>query len=168
MSKSTDQTISFVVRFTQKIFQDDQGEDHVQWRGRISHVQGGDQVNFTEFNTAVEFIQEKLAALTVQATEHRSKEYQEGILQKSFDIWKKMATEGPRMVIEAIRDPKKQVAQIQDQISHVSDEISQKIEIDDWRTASRSDLKKVMSMLEKLSGDVAALNRKVDSIKGPK
>ena len=166
MARQADQTASFVVRFTQKIYEDQQGEDHVQWRGKISHVQGGDQINFTDFHNAISFIQEKLAQLTVASTEDRTKEEQEGLLQKSFDIWKRVAKEGPKMVIEAIKDPKKQVAQIQEQITQVSDEWTQKIELDDWRTASRSDLNKVVESLDHLTQQVSKLSEKVDLLSG--
>lgn len=164
MTKNKAQTTSFVVRFTQKIFDDEKGEPNVQWRGNISHVQGGDQKKFTDFQDAVAFIQTKLADLTLESTGDKSKEEQEGILAKSFEMWKKMATEGPKMVIEAIKDPKKQVAQFQDQIIQVQDEISHKIEFDDWRSATKSDYKHVMDALEYITLEVAKLNGKVDEL----
>ena len=72
------------------------------------------------------------------------------------------------MVIETIKDPKKQVAQIQDQIqdqlNQVKDEIGQKLEIDSWLTSSKSDSKKIMDMLQKMSGDIEDLNQKVDKL----
>lgn len=162
-----DQTVSFVVRFTQKIYQDESGEDNVQWRGKISHVQGGQQLNFTDFQDAVAFIQKNLKQLTIDSTTHRSKEDQEGILAKSYEIWKRMAKEGPKMFMDAIKDPKKQVAQFQDQLTQVSDELSHKIEIDDWRTASRTDFKKMTSILEQLQEDVSRLHLKVDNMSKP-
>ena len=163
-----DETASFVLRFTQKIFKNDKGEPQVQWRGNIRHVQGGDEKRFSEFDNVVDFIQEKLADLTIQAMEDKSPEEQKGILSKSFDMWKKMALDAPKMVIETIKDPKKQVAQIQDQIqdqlNQVKDEIGQKLEIDSWLTSSKSDSKKIMDMLQKMSGDIEDLNQKVDKL----
>lgn len=167
MSKKADQTASFVVRFTQKIFQEN-GEDKVQWRGKISHVQGDEQQNFTDFHDAISFIQEKLAALTLQATEDKSPEEQDGILTKSFEIWKKMAQATPKMIFDTLKDPKKQVAhiqdQIQDQITQVSEEISSKVEIDQWRNATKSDFKKVMESLKTMSKEIKQLNEKIDRL----
>jgi uncharacterized phage infection (PIP) family protein YhgE len=170
MSNKSDQTASFMVRFTQKIFEDN-GENLVQWRGKISHVQGGDQQNFTDINDALTFIKERLAQLTLDATIDKTPEEQDGILSKSLDIWKKMAQTAPKLILDTIKDPKKQVAQIQEQIqeqiTQVSDDFSSKVEIDQWRNASKSDLKKVMDSIKSLSQDIKTLNEKVDSLSKP-
>ena len=168
MAIKKDETASFMLRFTQKIFQNENGEPQVQWRGNIRHVQGGDEKRFSEFDEVVTFIQSKLTDLTIQAMEDKSPEEQKGILSKSFDLWKKMASEAPKMVMETIKDPKKQVAhfqdQIQDQIHQVKDEISQKLEIDTWFSASKADYKQVIQKLEELSGEISKLNKKVDGL----
>ena len=145
------------------------GEPQIQWRGNIRHVQGGDEQRFSEFDDVVKFIQSKLQDLTIQAMEDKTPEEQKGILSKSFDLWKKMAAEGPRMVLDTIKDPKKQVAQIQgqiqDQISHVKEEIGQKLDIVSWLNSSKSDSKEIMDKLEMLFKEVDALHKKVDKIK---
>ena len=168
MSIKKEETASFMLRFTQKIFQNESGEPEVQWRGNIRHVQGGDEKRFSEFDEVVAFIQSKLADLTIQAMEDKTPEEQKGILSKSFDLWKKMATEAPKIVRETIKDPKKQVAHLQDQIQgqihQVKDEISQKLEVDSWLTASKGDFKLIMQKLEQLSGEISNLNKKVDSL----
>ena len=168
MSVKKEETASFMLRFTQKIFQAESGEPQVQWRGNIRHVQGGDEKRFSEFEEVVAFIQSKLADLTIQAMEDKSPEEQKGILSKSFDLWKKMALEGPKMVMETIKDPKKQVEhlqdQIQDQLDHVKDEISQKLEVDSWLRASKADYKHIMQKLEGLSGEISTLNKKIDRL----
>ncbi|MEM9820896.1 MAG: hypothetical protein AAF985_07480 [Bacteroidota bacterium] len=168
MATKKEETASFVLRFTQKIFQSESGEPQIQWRGNIRHVQGGDEKRFSEFDEVVSFIRTKLADLTIQAMEDKTPEEQKGILSKSFDLWKRMAMDAPKMVIETIKDPKKQVAQfqdqIQDQINQVKDELGQKLEIDSWMTSSKADYKHIVQMLEKLSGDIDALNEKVDQL----
>lgn len=163
MANKKDQTASFMLRFTQKIF-DEKGESNIQWRGMVSHVQGNDQQKFTDFNDAVKFIQEKLKDLTLENTSNRSKKEQDGLLTKSFEIWKMMAKNAPQMIAEAIKDPKKQVEQIQSQITNIGEEITSRVEIDEWRNASRSDFKKVLNAIEKLSSDVKAVNKKVDKL----
>lgn len=164
MAKASDNTASFVVRFTQNIFNDDKGESEVQWRGKISHVQGGDDLNFSEFEAAIGFIQNKLSDLTIAAVDGKSEEEKEGIITKSFDIWRKMAKQTPKMLMEAIKDPKAQVSQLQEQISHVGDELSQKIELDSWRMASKSDLKTLIGKIDEISNNVANLTKKVDKL----
>jgi len=163
MPTKTDQTASFMVRFTQNIYEEN-GEAQIQWRGSISHVQGDDKVNFSNFNDAMAFMQQKLTHLTKEATQDKSPEEREGILSKSFNIWKRVAQTGPKMIIDTIKDPKKQVSQIQEQISYIGDEISHKVGIDDWRMASKSDFKKMIQTLENLSEDVQQLHQKVDTL----
>ena len=172
MPAKKDETASFMLRFTQKIFKADNGESQIQWRGNIRHIQGGDEKRFSEFDEVVNFIQEKLADLTIQAMEDKSPEEQKGILSKSFDIWKKMAITTPMAVIDAIKDPKKQVANIQSQINQVGDAISQKledtigqkIEVDEWRGVSKSDHKQMMELMEKMSKEISTLNKKVNQL----
>lgn len=176
MATKKEETASFVLRFTQKIYKNDQGEPQVQWRGTIRHVQTGDEARFSKYEAAADFVQHKLSELTLQAVEDKSPEEQKGILTKSFELWRKVATTTPKLVIDTIKDPKKQVNQIQEQlqeqIHHVSDAIEQKIEdrlgqkleIDDWRSATKSDYKNLMKILEQLSSDVANLNKKVEAL----
>ena len=117
--------------------------------------------------------------MTVQATEHKSPEEQKGILSKSFDLWKRMAKDTPKMVLEVVKDPKKGAhhiqeqiqGQIQEQLHYVSDafnqrldDAKQKLEVDEWRGSSKSDIKTMMKMLEQMSAEIASLNAKVDKL----
>ena len=168
MAKKTGQTASFMVRFNQNIFDDEQGESNVQWRGQISHVQDGDKVNFSEIKDALSFMQEKLAALTLDATGDKTPEEQEGILTKSFDMWKKMTASYPKLMMDAIKDPKAQITQLQGQISNqlssVGGEISQKIENTSWRAATKSDLDRLLEKMDSMSKEMVKLNKKVNKL----
>ncbi|MEM0991719.1 MAG: hypothetical protein AAGI49_01720 [Bacteroidota bacterium] len=167
-----EETASFVLRFNQKIFDNEAGEPEVQWRGNIRHVQGGDEKRFSEFDEVVKFMQSKLANLTMSAMEDKTPEQQKGILAKSFDLWKRMAVDTPKMVLETIKDPAKGVAQIQTQISQVSDVIGQKFEntldqlpdLDNLRRASKEDTTVIMNKLDALTLALEQLNEKVDKI----
>lgn len=161
MTKKAVQTASFMVRFNQKIYED-MGESKVQWRGKVSHVQGGEEKNFSDFNEAVNFIQERLAALTINATKDKTEEEQEGILQKSFSLFKSVAATGNKVLMDTIKDPKKQVAQLQDQLSDLGEEMWEKVPIDQWRTASKSDFQDIKQSIRALSKSVATLNKKVE------
>jgi len=152
-----DNTASFVVRFTQKLYQTEEGDTDVQWRGKITHVQNDEQINFSEMEDAIKFMQTKLSELTLASVEDRTEDEQKGILSKSFDIWKKMAKDYPKMVIDVIKDPKAQVTQIQEQISQVGDELSSKIDVDSWRPPSKSDF-------YKLTEELKAVSKKIDEI----
>jgi BMFP domain-containing protein YqiC len=112
----------------------------------------------------------------MQAVEDKTPEEQKGILSKSFDLWKKVASATPKLVMESLKDPKKQAAHIQEQIQeqfhHVGDAIEkkiedtlgQKLEMDDWRVPSKSDYKTMMKMLEKLSSEMDAMNKKIEKL----
>ncbi len=167
MTKKQSQNASFMVRFTQQIFKED-GNAKVQWRGKISHIQDGAEKRFTDFNEALVFMQEKLAELTNKATKNAPKEERESILQKSFSVWKTMREIGPQLVKETIKNPKKQLSQIQeqiqDQIGNLSEEISEKIHFDQWRKASRSDYYKLQESIDTLSKEIKKLNTKVNKI----
>ena len=167
MAKKPEQTASFMVRFQQKIFEEN-GESKIQWRGKVSHVQGGDEQRFSDFKEAVSFIQKKLSELTIEATKDQSPEEREGILKKSLDMWKTVAQVGPKVIMDTIKDPKKQIAhiqdQIQDQISSIGDEIGEKVHIDQWRNASRSDFKKIKKSISELADEIKKLNNKIDKL----
>jgi len=163
MGSKKDKTASFMLRFTQIIYEEG-GEADIQWRGMVSHVQGNEQLKFTDFNVAMAFIQKRLQDMTRENTQDKTKQEQEGLLAKSLDIWKLVAQNAPKMIAEALKDPKKQVEQIQHQISNIGDEISARVEIDEWRNASRSDFKKILSAIETLSNEIKVVNKKVDKL----
>lgn len=152
-----------MVRFTQKIYEEN-GESKVQWRGNVSHVQGDEDINFTDFNDAVGFIQEHLANLTMEATHDRTSEEQESILTKSFSLFKSVAATGPKIIKETLKDPRKQVATLQDQLSEYGEELWDKVPIDQWRNASKSDFKAMQETLDSLTRSMANLTKKVDDL----
>lgn len=175
MATKKDETASFVIRFTQKIFESEAGEHDIQWRGNIRHVQTGDEKRFSEFDKVTDFIQTKLSELTVTAMENKSPEEQKGILAKSFALWKKVAKETPKLVAETIKDPKKGIAQIQTQISQAGDYIGEAIEdakdnlpeLPDLRghgkeehSAIMKKLEEMTAQMEKLSAEVKKLSKK--------
>ncbi|MEL6305452.1 MAG: hypothetical protein AAFU57_13495 [Bacteroidota bacterium] len=163
MAKKAAETASFMMRFTQKIYEE-HGESKVQWRGNVSHVQGGEDLNFSDFKDAVSFIQEHLTDLTREATNDRSSEEQENILMKSFSLFKTVAATGPKILKETLKDPRKQVANLQDQLSEYGEELLEKVPLDQWRNASKSDFLSIQESLAELSQSVALLTEKVDAL----
>ena len=78
-------------------------------------------------------------------------------------MWKKIALSTPKLVLDTIKDPKAGVAHIKDQISDASEELGNKLEIDSWRGASKSDIKEIMNELKKINKQVSILTDKVGS-----
>jgi hypothetical protein len=167
MNKKQEQNASFMVRFNQQIFEEN-GESKIQWRGKISHVQDGDEKRFTDFKDALTFMQKKLGELTEKATNHETSDKQESLIEKSFSMWKTIKDVGPKVIRDTIKDPKKQFNQlqdqIQDQISTIGGEISEKVQIDQWRNASRSDFNEIQTQIKTLSSQINKLSKKIDKI----
>lgn len=171
MPHKKEETASFMVRFTQKIYADNGAHD-VQWRGSIRHVQSGEESKFTEINDALAFIQTNLAELTKQSITDKSPEVQEGILSKSFGLWKKVTTEGTKLVLDTIKDPMKQVEHVQESIQDryetVKDEIGKKLDIDNVLSIVGRDSDKVMKQLEHMQSEISSLHKKLDKLQKSK
>jgi hypothetical protein len=54
--------------------------------------------------------------------------------------------------------------QIQGQISTIGEEISEKVQIDQWRNASRSDIHVIMESINDISKELKKLNTKVNAL----
>jgi hypothetical protein len=168
MKKKQEQTASFMVRFNQQIFEDN-GESKIQWKGKISYVQNGDEKRFSDFNDALIFMQQKLGDLTEEATKHQTSEEQESIIHKSLSMWKTIKDVGPKVFRDTLKDPKKQFTNLQDEIqgkiNTIGEELSEKVHIDQWRNASRSDFNTIQKQIEKLASEIKKISTKIDSIK---
>ncbi|MFB0906782.1 MAG: hypothetical protein QMB03_00615, partial [Spirosomataceae bacterium] len=101
MTNNKEETASFVLRLSQKIYNSEEGEPQIQWRGSIRHVQSGDEQRFANFERATSFMQSKLSDMTLKAIEDKPVEEHKGIISMSFDFWKKMASNAPKVVIES-------------------------------------------------------------------
>lgn len=180
MANKKEETASFVLRLSQKIFDSEEGDAHIQWRGNIRHIQTGDETRFTTFEEAQTFVQQRLTTLTMKAIEDKPEDEQKGIIYKSLDFWKKMANATPKIVLDSIKDPKKQAAyiqeQVQEQIHQFSDAIGQKfeetigskIELDNIFHSSKSELKDIVSILHQMSQKIDSLTEQVDALSAKK
>jgi DNA repair ATPase RecN len=168
MSQSKNTTASFVVRFNQHIFQSEEGEPDVQWRGSVRHVQDGEEKRFSDVEDLISFLQSKLTDLTLQATEDKSPEEQKGILSKSLELWKQLKEDYPKKVIDTIKDPLGSVEQLQEQVQEqvhqISDRIRPNLDPDSWKPATKNDLKTTNESLLALAKAVQTLAEKVDRL----
>ncbi len=162
MNKIQKNTSSFMLRFSQNVYEGEETE--IQWRGHISHVQSGDEIKFSEVNDALLFIQNKLKDMTLDATSDKSEQEQEGLLQKSFYIWNKLALGGPKFVVDTIKNPKKQVAEIQNQLSNIGEEIGNRVTNVEWRPSNLSDIMRLEESIKALTNQLEKLDKKVDKI----
>lgn len=108
---------SFVLRFTQEMWQDDQGDPRVEWRGHIRHVQGDEEFHFTELNEALQFIQKALMQLTMDTVPKDNKPFQEKAMRESFKLWETFAQSYADMLVQAMERTVKQSEAVSRQLT---------------------------------------------------
>ena len=107
---------SFMLRFTQDLWQDENGDPQVQWRGRINHVQGSEEIPFTDFSEALTFIQKQLQDLTLRAFPGADAEIREKALKESFKIWEQFTAGYADLVFTAMEKTFKGSQEIQGRV----------------------------------------------------
>ncbi|MCI0422650.1 MAG: hypothetical protein L0312_26095 [Acidobacteria bacterium] len=147
---------SFVLRMTQDLWQDAQGEPHVQWRGQIRHVQDEDEASFTDFADAVTFIQGHLTKLTLDNLSGGTNMEQEKVLRESFKLWEQFASTYNKMMFEAMEKTIQQSEAIKQQMDQAV-ERSMKT----WKLPAAANPAEILAALDKLSAQVEALTEKV-------
>lgn len=162
MEPKKEETASFVIRFTQKVFADENGESQVQWRGNIQHVQGGDEKRFSDFEEVIKFIQSKLTSLTLEAIGDKTPEEQQGILHKSFELWKTMTYTYPQQFLEAFTNPEVPAKQMQQQLDAMQDFFKRGLQLDSWMGGAGLQDKQVPPIWNALLDRLDRLEQKVD------
>lgn len=147
---------SFVLRFTQELWHDSQGEPHIQWRGHIRHVQGNEEGRFTDFAEAVAFIQRYLTQLTMKTVSGGQSLNQEKVLRESFKIWEQFASSYTGMMVEAMEHTVKQSQSFKDQIDQAAERA-----LKAWHLPVQSDQVEIADKLNALQAQVEALTNKV-------
>ncbi|MCB0129542.1 MAG: hypothetical protein KDD78_01780 [Caldilineaceae bacterium] len=107
---------SFLLRFTQDLWQDAEDDSHVRWRGHIRHVQGDKESRFTDFAQAVAFIQQNLSQLTMDTLSGEKNMSQEKIFAESFKLWEQFATSYTDIMQSAMEQTLKQSELINKQV----------------------------------------------------
>lgn len=164
MDTQKKETVSFLIRFNQNIFENAEKDPKVQWRCQIQHVQTGEDVRFIGFDKAVQFMQEKLAKFTLNSIQNKPEEEQKDILTESFNVWNKINLGYPKMILESIKDPLKPAKDFQDYLNDWKTNFEEKIEINQLQTSSKADINKLIDVVNSLSKKVDQLNAKVDQV----
>ncbi len=108
---------SFVLRFTQDLWRDNEGEPRVEWRGQIQRVKDGEELRFTDLSDAMNFIQESLLKVTMNAVPKEDKMYQEKAMRESAKMWEKFAETYTTMMVDAMQQTIKQSESFQRQVT---------------------------------------------------
>jgi len=153
---------SFVLRFTQDLWQDGQGEPHVEWRGHIRHIQGDEETRFTDFSEAVTFIQRYLMQLTLgtlDTLQGGGTMDQEKTLHESFKLWENFASSYTNMMFEAMEQTMKQSEVFKERMD---DAVKESLQA--WRPSTPEDPGQVVEALQALQAQIQALTDKGDSL----
>ncbi|MBI1882551.1 MAG: hypothetical protein HYR94_30625 [Chloroflexi bacterium] len=159
MLKVQNSIASFVLRFTQELWRDDNGEPHVQWRGHIRHVQGDEEDRFTDFAEAVSFIQRYLTQLTLEALAGGQSMSQEKVLRESFKVWEQFASSYADLMFEAMQRTVKQSEAFRDQLDQAT-ERALKV----WHLPTQPNQGQLVEEIRLLQAQVQALTTKVENL----
>lgn len=152
----TDGIASFVLRFTQKMWQDAQGEPHVQWRGHIRHVQGDEECRFTDFAEAVAFIQRYLTQLTLNSLTGQENMSQDQVLHESFKLWEQFASSYTDMMFQAMEQTIKQSEVFREQLDQVREQT-----IQTWQLPRHPTQSDIVEALDNLQAQMQILTEKI-------
>ncbi len=167
--KSQREVASFVLRFTQDLWQDPQGEPRVEWRGHVRHVQDGGELRFVDLADAMNFIQEALLKLTLDCVPQGDEMYQKKAMQESFKLWEKFANSYTNILAEAMQQSVKQSETLQKQMSDAMEQAMKP-----WwllglpgqahTTAPSAEQKQMLQTLQEMQKQLNTLTAKVNQL----
>ncbi len=147
---------SFLIRFTQDLWRSPQGDPELQWRGVIRHVQGDEELGFTDFAEALKFIQGHLAQVTVNAIPGSSQKDREKALKAGFKLWEQFASSYSNMMFEAME----RTIQGSEALKKQMDQAVRQT-LKSWPTMEKEPDQELASMLQDMAEQVNALTEKV-------
>lgn len=153
---------SFLLRFTQDLYEDADHDAHVRWRGQIRHVQGDEESRFTDFADAVAFIQRSLTDLTADSLSGAENMSQEKIFAESFKLWEQFASSYTDIMQNAMEQTLKQSALIGKQV-----ESARAQAIKAWQiptTATTDTQREMLDMLKEMQRHLVTLSQRVDAL----
>lgn len=154
---------SFVLRFTQELWQDADGEPHVRWRGHIRHVQGSDEDRFTDFAEAVAFMQHHLTQLTAEtlASDETEEKSQERVFRESFKLWEQFASSYTDLMTKAVERSIKQSEAFKEQVDEVKEQA-----LKTWFFYDRPDSKQkdILDALGELQEQILTLKERITDL----
>lgn len=159
MTRTHRDIASFVLRFTQDLWQDAQGEPRVQWRGHIRHVQGDDESRFTDFAEAVGFIQRHLMEMTLEAVQGEAALDQSKAVRESFKLWETFANSYAEMMSATMERTMQQSEAFRKQM----DDAVQKT-LQAWQAPTAANPSEIVEALNDLRAQVRTLSEKVDRL----
>jgi hypothetical protein len=150
---------SFVLRFTQELWQDTQGEPHVRWRGHIRHVQGNEEDHFIDFTEALTFIQRYLIELTLDSLSGENTVSQEKAFKESFKLWEQFASTYTDMMFQAMEQSIKQSETFKEQVDQATEQVFKA-----WQLPAQPGQDKILGALNTLQDQIQTLTDRVEKL----
>jgi DNA anti-recombination protein RmuC len=150
---------SFVLRFTQDLWQDPYGEPRVQWRGHIRHIQGDEETHFTGLAEALSFIQQKLVKHTLDVLEALPGDVemdQQKTLRESFKLWEDLTSSYTNLMFDVAQRTIEQSDAFQAQVGEMM-----RAALQTWPHPSQADQAKLTARLEALQAQMQTLAQQV-------
>jgi hypothetical protein len=147
---------SFVLRFTQELWQDHQGEPHVRWRGHIQHVQGDEEDRFTDLAEAIAFMQRYLTELTFDTLSRGKEMSQEKVFQESFKLWGQFASTYADLMTRTFEQSIKQSEVFKERIDEAREQMLRA-----WQLPGQPDQKSILEAMQELQEQVQSLADRV-------
>ena len=151
---------SFVLRFTEELWQDPSGEPHVQWRGQVRHVQSNDETRFTNFADALAFIQKYLTQLTLDAASGGpAKMDQDKVLRESFKLWEQFASTYSNLMFDAMEKTIKQSDALRQQMDQAAQQA-----VKAWQMPFGTGQNEVVEALGRIEREMRELRERVERL----
>ena len=148
---------SFVLRFTQELWQDTLGEPHVRWRGHIRHVQGDEEERFTDFAEAVTFIQRYLTELTVDSLAGDESARHAKVFRETFKFWQQFASSYSNMMYQAMEQTVRQSETFKDHMDEAT-----KQALNAWQLPGQLNQEKILEALNSLQAQIQTLTDRIE------
>ena len=162
MTETRRDTASFLVRFTQDLWQGEQGEPRITWRGHIRHIQSDRETRFTDFSEAVAFMQQQMQALTegsLAALSEHAQASGKSPFEIGFELWQETATRYTDMVFGAMQQTMKQSESMQKQMDSAMQESLQT-----WTPAAQAAANPILNALQALQAQIEKLTARIDNL----
>lgn len=152
---------SFVIRFFQETYESNDGETNVRWRGKIKHVQGEEENNFTDFSDAVSFIHKYLSMLTYDTLSGVDNMSNEKIINESLKWWGEVANNYSNMIFKTVEKSIQQSENLKEKFYDVSKNTFPTISF----TSNNAEIEELKSLIKGLSERVNLLEDEISELK---
>lgn len=150
---------SFILRFTQELWQDPEREPHVRWRGHIRHVQGDDQASFTDAADAITFLQRHLIQLTIDSLSGSVGMRPEKVVAENMKLWQTFANNYTDIMFNTVEHAIDHSVTFGEQVREAREKTWQA-----WQVSVPPQNNELLKTVSELQAQVQVLSNKVEKL----